>query len=561
MAFIFRKKKSQRKNEQTESVYIALYEFTATRRDELTFSEGDELELLSETDGGWWKARNKRTNQEGFVPFNFIQRKSSDVKVQDTEREDDSPKYVALYDYETPIVGYLSFKRGDKMTLLEATYESWWKMKLQAPSRKSSSDPREGYVPCNYIAALENLRDEPWFCGKVSRAEVIVMLTSPQNTPGSFLVRESESADGYSLSVLDKTGDVKHYRIKENDERQCFVVQSQVFGGVKELVEHYLHSDDSPGRLKMPSSPPSASASAAPASAAPAPASAAPSQGHCSRGTSAQSWEIERSALVFGKKLGSGQFGEVVQARWNNQIDVAIKTMKADSTERKEFLKEAESMQRLRHPRLVKLYGICTMPLDKPMLIVVELVRGGSLLDHLRKKRSTAPHTKRELVAIGAQVASGMAYLESEQVIHRDLAARNVLVDNDGKTVKIADFGLARIMQDNVYRAISNIMMPIKWTAPEAIQREHFTTKSDVWSYGILLYEVITHGHVPYPGMSNKEVVEGVSRGYRMPQPSECPDQFYKIMTDCWHERPDDRPSFAHLKGRMNFLQQSIEDS
>ncbi len=216
----------------------------------------------------------------------------------------------------------------------------------------------------------------------------------------------------------------------------------------------------------------------------------------------ADKWEIDRSAVKFSKKLGAGNFGEVWQGLWNGTTPVAIKTLRTGTMEPEAFLKEAEIMKKLIHPKLVQLYAVCSR--DEPIYIITELMTKGSLLEFLHGEgRNVLDMAK--MIDVSAQVAEGMAFLESHGFVHRDLAARNVLV-GDGLVIKIADFGLSRVLVEDIYEAHEGARFPIKWTAPEACLENKFSIKSDVWSFGILLTEITTYGRIPYPGMNNAEV-------------------------------------------------------
>uniref|UniRef100_H2YTJ8 non-specific protein-tyrosine kinase n=1 Tax=Ciona savignyi TaxID=51511 RepID=H2YTJ8_CIOSA len=277
-------------------------------------------------------------------------------------------------------------------------------------------------------------------------------------------------------------------------------------------------------------------------------------------------YEVDHSEFKLGKKLGEGNFGQVYEGLWNGTTKVAVKTLKQGTMEEESFLKEAKLMKKLRHPKLVQLYAVCTR--SQPFYIVTELMCNGSLLNYIRKNDLNIS----TLMDIAAQIASGMAYLETNNYIHRDLAARNILVGKNNY-VKVADFGLARAIKEEIYESTSK-PFPIKWSAPEVALQQKFSIKSDVWSFGILLTEIIGRGRVPYPAsnhppkgllhttnassntnilsdFTNREVIDQIEHGYRMPQLPDCPDSLYAIMLNCWDADPKKRDSFETLLWKL----------
>ncbi|XP_072913535.1 tyrosine-protein kinase FRK [Hemitrygon akajei] len=436
--------------------------------------------------------------------------------------------YVALYDYSARTPEDLSFETGERLEVIDQSLDNWW----LARSLKRG-DGRQGYIPSNYVALDCSIQAEPWFFGGIKRADAEKQLMMAGNGHGSFLVRESESKVGdFSLSVRD--GDmVKHYKIRQLDEGGFFITRRSTFQTLAELVNSYMMNQDGLcTKLQIPCRKLDT-----------------PVTVGLSYNTEDQ-WEIPRSSLKLVKKLGAGTFGEVWQGVWNDRTPVAVKTLKTGTMATEDFLREAQLMKKLRHPKLIQLYAVCTI--EEPIYIITELMKNGSLLDYLHKNQGLSL-TLNDLLEMSAQVAAGMAYLEFQNYIHRDLAARNVLV-GENNICKVADFGLARVFMgddDNVYEAREGAKFPVKWTAPEAIHSNKFSIKSDVWSFGILLYEIITYGKMPYPGMTNYQVIQELGRGYRMPCPAECPLPLYEIMLECWKQNDYERPTFETLQWKL----------
>eukprot|EP00040_Diaphanoeca_grandis_P022837 m.123361 g.123361 ORF g.123361 m.123361 type:complete len:500 (-) comp28982_c1_seq1:330-1829(-) len=436
--------------------------------------------------------------------------------------------FQALYDYDARTEDDLSFKKGQKLKILNNSDGDWWQAELWGtgdPNKKKE----KGYIPSNYVAECQSIEAEEWFHGRIPRTKAErIILNSPA---GAFLIRESESKPGdYSLSVKD--GDaVKHYRIRSLDDGGGYFIARRVtFKDLNEMVAHYMESSDGLcTRLEKP-----------------ALTLDLPETGGLSHKVKDQ-WEIPRDSIKLRKKLGAGQFGDVWMGIWNTTTEVAVKTLKPGTMAVDDFMQEATIMKKLRHPKLIQLYAVCTD--SEPIYIVTELMKHGSLLDYLHDKGRALKLP--QLVDMSAQIAAGMAYLEAQNYIHRDLAARNVLV-GDNNICKVADFGLARVIErESAYTAREGAKFPIKWTAPEAAMLNRFSIKSDVWSFGILLTEIITFGRIPYPGMNNAEVLQQVDKGYRMPPPQGCPELLYQIMLDCWKANSEDRPTFETLQWRL----------
>ncbi|XP_007557202.1 ephrin type-A receptor 3 isoform X1 [Poecilia formosa] len=267
--------------------------------------------------------------------------------------------------------------------------------------------------------------------------------------------------------------------------------------------------------------------------------------------------ELDASCIAIDKVVGAGEFGEVCSGRLKlpskKEICVAIKTLKGGYTDkqRRDFLAEASIMGQFDHPNIIRLEGVVTR--SKPVMIVTEYMENGSLDSFLRK--NDAQFTGIQLVGMLRGIASGMKYLSDMGYVHRDLAARNILV-NSNLVCKVSDFGLSRVLEDDPEAAYTTRggKIPIRWTAPEAIAYRKFTSASDAWSYGIVLWEVMSYGERPYWEMSNQDVIKAVDKGYPLPPPMDCPATLYQLMLDCWQKERNNRPKFDQIVSILDKL-------
>nr|XP_012778738.2 ephrin type-A receptor 7 isoform X3 [Maylandia zebra] len=265
--------------------------------------------------------------------------------------------------------------------------------------------------------------------------------------------------------------------------------------------------------------------------------------------------ELDASCIKIERVIGAGEFGEVCSGRLKlpgkRDVSVAIKTLKVGYTEkqRRDFLCEASIMGQFDHPNVVHLEGVVTR--GKPVMIVIEYMENGSLDAFLRKH--DGQFTVIQLVGMLRGIAAGMRYLSDMGYVHRDLAARNILV-NCNLVCKVSDFGLSRVIDDDpeaVYTTTGG-KIPVRWTAPEAIQYRKFTSASDVWSYGVVMWEVMSYGERPYWDMSNQDVIKAIEEGYRLPAPMDCPPGLHQLMLDCWQKDRAERPKFDQIVGILD---------
>uniref|UniRef100_A0A3Q3X939 receptor protein-tyrosine kinase n=1 Tax=Mola mola TaxID=94237 RepID=A0A3Q3X939_MOLML len=269
--------------------------------------------------------------------------------------------------------------------------------------------------------------------------------------------------------------------------------------------------------------------------------------------------EIDVSFVKIEEVIGAGEFGEVCRGRLKipgkKENYVAIKTLKGGYTDkqRRDFLSEASIMGQFQHPNIIHLEGIITA--SCPVMILTEFMENGALDSFLRLNDSQ--FTPIQLVGMLRGIASGMKYLAEMSYVHRDLAARNILI-NSNLVCKVSDFGLSRFLQENssdpTYTSSLGGKIPIRWTAPEAIAFRKFTSASDVWSYGIVMWEVMSFGERPYWDMSNQDVINAIEQDYRLPPPPDCPTHLHQLMLDCWQKDRSARPRFADLVSALDKL-------
>lgn len=443
-----------------------------------------------------------------------------------------------------------------------------------------------------------------WLHQNLDRTAAVNVLQKNGLVHGSFLIRNSIKCHGYYVLSLVSERKVFHFQIKSRADRWFYIDDGPLFETLPHLVDHYLQYADGlpcvikspvqpqtsamePTPLVLPQRPPVHQRSIShddefggpmphnagrvppipasrpqppiqppspqqPTKLPPSPASYAKRKSAKTKVKSQGSMQqtvIPRESLQLGKELGLGEFGSVLKGVWTSntgeKVAVALKTLHQDKLQQgeKEFLREARVMSQLDHPCIVRLLGVCLGP---PMILVQELVSMGALLDHLIDHQDEIEQVDLKLWA--SQIAMGMMYLEQKRFVHRDLATRNILLAHKNQA-KISDFGLSRAVGagSDYYQAQEGGRWPVKWYAPESINYGTFSQKSDVWSYGVTLWEMFTFGELPYGELSGAEVIALLEKGERLQKPDDCPNHTYEIMLKCWNIDPGQRPTFREL--------------
>ncbi|XP_071118944.1 tyrosine-protein kinase STK-like [Haliotis cracherodii] len=541
-----------------------MYDFDGSYDDDLPFKKGHRLRRVdAEVASDWVVCLNLNSGETGYIPINYVKLENNSPESQvwwfacTRERGEKKLMKEGLTDgtflvrptSETssytlsvrwhegdgiPCVKHYKLRKSEDGQVYIGLRKMFLTVNVLIAYYQDNDD---GLVcrltnPCPRTVQLQqggrSVKGESWWFD-IGHHDAEALLLKREAELGYFLIRPTTGSNSYALSVRLQHGNaespfVRHYKIQTAENGQVYIGVRRMFNSINALVAHHRGREDGLAcRLTEP----------------------------CPRMAPVlhlRSMEVNRGHIGMTVKLGSGFFGEVWKGKLNRKRDIAVKKLKPGRMTVEAFISEARIMNQLRHVRLVQLLAVCTDA--EPVLLITEYLTNGSLLDFLRKTdRPKLEHSM--MINMCRQIAEGMAFLESHNFIHRDLRAANVLV-GEHYDVKVADFGLARIVDDGADYLSKGSRVPIKWTAPEGLEYRKFSIKSDVWSFGVLMFEIATSGKDPYAGMRPREVVEQTVQGYRLPKPQghwlpEQIDLLYDIMQQCWKKDPASRPSFSHL--------------
>ncbi|XP_016340336.1 tyrosine-protein kinase Tec [Sinocyclocheilus anshuiensis] len=415
----------------------------------------------------------------------------------ETAQEEADPReevVIALYDFEGLEPHDLTLMKGEEYVILEKCDMNWYKAR--------NKHGEEGYIPSNYVTEKESdtLEQFIWFCKNVNRNKAEEQLRK-EAKDGGFMVRVSSNTGTYTVSLYtrntaDGAATVRHYQIKETNgsPKQFYLAEKYIFNSIPELIEYHKHNAAGlVSRLRHP--------------------------------VGDQTREAPKTAgFSYGNTVTH------YRLEYTSSTSILKHTLMAFEHDYREKLNVTQYMlaQNIRHP----------------IYLVTEFMELGCLLNYLRQRRGTLG--SQDLLGICHDVSQGMQHLEQNGFIHRDLAARNCLV-NSSLVVKVSDFGMTRYVLDDQYWSSSGAKFPVKWSAPEVFNFCKYSSKSDVWSFGVLMWEVFTEGKMPFEHNQNHEVVMMVTQGHRLYRPKKAAPHIYSVMKTCWMEKPDERPSFTEL--------------
>ncbi|XP_043565973.1 tyrosine-protein kinase HCK-like isoform X1 [Chiloscyllium plagiosum] len=378
---------------------------------------------------------------------------------------------------------------------------------------------------------IKPLEAETWFFKGVSGKEAERVILQPENKEGTFLIRESQSKKGcYALLVKhwDPKLDFRVMSYKVSNRPSGYYINPRVkFISLSELVKYYHRNAN--GLCQRLASPPLKKSQSI---------------------SKTDGFEIPRKCVLLQSKREVGHFAEGRMRLNGNNVRVSVKMQSVEGTPNQAFLREVSIRKVLQHGRLVQLLAVVTQ--SQPMLIITEFMSQGNLNSYLRSDLGR----QLELVLLidfALQVLDGMLYMEENAYVHRDLRSANILL-NGNLECKIGDFSLTQKLKEQRYILLKDEKVAVKWTAPEVFREETHTTKSDVWSFGIFLMELVTFGQTPYPGLTFAQTVQFLESGLRMQRPLGCPEELYYVMLMCWEEEPCSRPSFQLLRDLLQNL-------
>uniref|UniRef100_A0A8C3NKU3 Tyrosine-protein kinase n=1 Tax=Geospiza parvula TaxID=87175 RepID=A0A8C3NKU3_GEOPR len=415
----------------------------------------------------------------------------------------------------------LTLQYNEEYYVIDSSEEHWWLIQ----DKNGNADLESFDVFRWYNKNISRSKAETLLRDEVKQCSLLTCFCLyPKSL--SFCCKLFSLKENFLFFSTDNNPVIKHYHINETTDfpKRYYLAEKHVFDSIPDLINYHQHNAAGlVTRLRYA-------------------VSSWRKQAPITAGLSYGKLVINASELTRVQEIGSGQFGVVYLGYLLDKTKVAIKTIREGAMSEEDFIEEAKVLMKLSHPKLVQLYGVCFE--DAPICLVFEFMENGCLSDYLRSQRGS--FSKETLLGMCLDVCEGMAYLEQNSVIHRDLAARNCLV-GESHVVKVSDFGMSRIVLDDQYTSSTGTKFPVKWSAPEVFSYSNYSTKSDVWSFGVLMWEVFSEGKIPYENRTNAEVVEEINAGFRLYKPKLASKAIYEVMSHCWRMGKDERPSFSLL--------------
>eukprot|EP00055_Hartaetosiga_balthica_P003288 m.7251 g.7251 ORF g.7251 m.7251 type:complete len:701 (-) comp2741_c0_seq1:158-2260(-) len=455
---------------------------------------------------------------DDYHPYETIDGES-DEDVFDEEDDEEDMTCIALYPLKAEEEDELEFNRGDIMVIMKGAKlpnDKWRKM-------HHVKSGRIGLVPLNYVRRIvqRQVELESWYHGQLSSNEGERILLCRK---GQFLIRESTNEPHYQVLMIKTKTSIRQYKIFTSEEGMYYISVETKFSTLQELVEHYkVVAECLCNKLTVP----------------------------IQKEIGELAWKVERDSFLLLKEIGkSHRFSDVIvwKGCFHDKTHILVKkTPKVDILTMKKLAYQAKILKSLHDVHILRYYGFCTdMEFQN---FIFEYMAHGCLLKYLQVEKTSIKH--KDMAMMGNQIAKGLAYLEKNRCIHRDLCARHIFVGIDN-LCKIGGFELAIItneynyeqfIREETYKIEDDLHFQTKWLAPEAENRGKFTSKSDVWSFGVLFWEMVSYGQPPFPDVTDLDIAKKIARGLRLQPPPNCPAAFKAIMSNCWKEKPEERPT------------------